>query len=316
MIALRRCTERQPLCGALLVIVATLAIPASASATFPGRNGRIAYGLANGLFTERIDGTARKALLRGHEVRDPAWSPDGRRLAFVLVRAARESSPSALYVVDANGERLTRVAGGSGASLASPSWSPSGREIAYVRGPVRRDGALVPSRLWIARVSGTRRRQLDVSELSDAEWSPDGTVIAYDGPDGEIHVIPSKTGEPRRVTDLPNDRCATSMSWSPRSTAIAFREYACGAQPQCDGCDNVARVDVESGLVRYLDGADFGHASQQPVWSPDGRSVLYCRERGIPESYPDFRSAVIRANGTQRRVFPRARCGESWQPRR
>ena len=69
---------------------------------------------------------------------DPVWSPDGRRLVFVRIRGGR----SDIYVVDADGSRLRRLAhaiaftpkggGPSSGFGANPAWSPDGRTIAFM----------------------------------------------------------------------------------------------------------------------------------------------------------------------------------------
>jgi TolB protein len=73
---------------------------------------------------------------------DPAWSPDGRRLAFVRVRGGR----SDIYVVNRDGSGLRRLAhaitfrpmpGSSSGFAANPAWSPDGQKIAFMS---NRDG--------------------------------------------------------------------------------------------------------------------------------------------------------------------------------
>jgi TolB protein len=59
---------------------------------------------------------------------DPAWSPDGTKIAF---DSAREGAVS-IFVMDEDGTNITRLTHGSEAD-ASPSWSPDGSRIAFYR---------------------------------------------------------------------------------------------------------------------------------------------------------------------------------------
>ena len=62
---------------------------------------------------------------------DPAWSPDGKQIAFAteeIVDPASRQGDSTLYVVDAGGGAPRKLVDGDG---VQPSWSPSGQRIVY-----------------------------------------------------------------------------------------------------------------------------------------------------------------------------------------
>jgi Tol biopolymer transport system component len=97
---------------------------------------------ANAIYVVRPDGSRLRRLTgRGS---DPAWSPDGRHIAFVSDRdengqlsyGDRAFFANELYVMDADGGHPVRVTRTKQLNERSPSWSPDGRVIAYQRGRV------------------------------------------------------------------------------------------------------------------------------------------------------------------------------------
>jgi Tol biopolymer transport system component len=103
----------------------------------------------------------------------PTWSPDGKRIAF-----ARESGAgSAIYVVGARGDGLTRLTHGASSLDTQPAWAPDGSEIAF-----ESDVFLLPGQIFAMRPDGTKRHQLTdpaVGASSRPSWSSDGKLIVF-----------------------------------------------------------------------------------------------------------------------------------------
>ena len=113
-----------------------------------------AFGLGSRLL-DLIYGKSTRA-----DVQTPAWSPDGRKLAFV----SRRDGNSEIYVMNADGsaqENLTRQP----ANDSQPSWSPDGRKIAFVS---RRDGN---SEIYVMNADGSR--------LTNAIFCPSGDQLGW-----------------------------------------------------------------------------------------------------------------------------------------
>jgi Tol biopolymer transport system component len=141
---------------------------------------------------------------------DPAWSPDGNRIAF--------ERGGDLMVMNADGSGTTNLTAAFTPSISQPSWSPAGNEIAFV----------AQSRIWVTDAGGgvTPRQFQTASGAHNPSWSPDGARIAY-GTLTEIRTIASNgagdapvTGGLREVWDL---------AWSPDGTKIAFINDPAGA---------------------------------------------------------------------------------------
>jgi len=161
---------------------------------------------ARQLFTLALRGGYPSQLTASEKpVSDPQWSPDGRRLAFV-----RDDE---IWVIEADGSRLTRVVAKPGAGR-DPRWSPDGHRLAFLS---RRRGW---SQIWLIDAPVPRRgrpatepkppRPTALTEpgidVDAFEWSPDGgriAVMARRGPDieetAQIALVDVSTGASRVV---------------------------------------------------------------------------------------------------------------------
>jgi TolB protein len=124
------------------------------------------------LWTIGPDGHASQRLTHdGTNGVSPAWSPDGRRIAFTRYVSGR----SEIDVVDADGAHEYTVVGGPKEQDTQPAWSPDAKRIAFVR-EVRGD-----LRLGVANADGTNVHRLpgEDSPYGVPSWSPDGRELVY-----------------------------------------------------------------------------------------------------------------------------------------
>ncbi|MFE6161558.1 serine hydrolase [Streptomyces sp. NPDC056486] len=183
----------------------------------------------------------------------PALSPDGTRIAYVLRTADREHDREerALWTVPTGGgaaRRLTR-----GPVDTAPAWSPDGRSIAFLRGG---DG---PSQLWLLPADGGEPEPVTNLPAGAGAplWSPDGTAIAFPAP-VESTPGPEATAAPVVADRLDYKTDGHGFFGTVRS--------------------HLHILDLESREVRQVTHGDW-HAGS-PAWSPDGRSLAFCAARG------------------------------------
>ncbi|HEY8291436.1 MAG TPA: hypothetical protein VIG44_03065, partial [Thermomicrobiales bacterium] len=124
-----------------------------------GATSRIRISLVNG-GDEVFLGTNA-----GHET-EPAWSPDGARLAFARQNPATLATD--LWVANLDGTGLTRVLGGDGLSSELAAWSPDGKTLALTRfnTTTNEDGAI-----WIVGADGSGARPI-ISGGERVTWIP------------------------------------------------------------------------------------------------------------------------------------------------
>jgi Tol biopolymer transport system component len=131
------------------------------------------------LMVMRADGSKRRLIRRspeGREFHEPQWSPDGRRLAVLVLNS--ETQASAIYVLRADGTHLRRITPFR-LNAGNPDWSPRGRRIVFnssFEGQERVEIYTVdPNGERLRRV----RREPRNSFAFEPVWSPDGKRIAF-----------------------------------------------------------------------------------------------------------------------------------------
>src|SRR5438067_1803872 len=133
------------------------------------------------------------ALASFEPIISPAWSPDGRRLAYVSF----ENKKPVVYVHSLlDGKR--QVAANFKGSNSAPAWSPDGKTLAV---SLSREGG---SQIFLISPDGSGIRRLTSSSAIDTEprFSPDGQWIYFTSDRGgspQIYRMPASGGEPQRV---------------------------------------------------------------------------------------------------------------------
>ena len=210
------------------------AAPSEFSAWAPDGT-RIAFDFAEDSSGDRVqiatmkpDGTDVVQLTHGAGFRDqPAYSPDGQRLAFE--NDGRPGAPDGIFLMDsATGGNLVRVTTNPyGWTDEDPSFSPDGQWLVFQRHRTD-EGPGAMSALYVVRIDGTGLRRITTweSQSGQPDWSPDGRLIAFNTFSDnftsarQVYVIhPDGTG--LRQLTLPAGRNASfEPAWSPDGTKI------------------------------------------------------------------------------------------------
>src|SRR5580700_10855856 len=187
-----------------------------------------------------------------------AWSPDGKKLAFLS--DAAKAGQLQLYVIEAAGSgsarKITQVKG----FLSAPGWSPDGRTIAvlFTENATRAAGPLVAEtpetgeikdsffeqRLALVDVATTKLRQISPADtyVYEYDWSPDGLRFAVTAALGngdnnwyiaELYTLDAATGLMKSVYK-PSLQIA-NPAWSPDGQRIAFIGGLMSDEPSVGG---------------------------------------------------------------------------------
>ena len=234
---------------------------------------RIAYVAVQGPPTARsyrlivadADGANERIVFNSSEpIMSPAWSRDGRSLAYVSFH----SGLPAIYVQTLKTGEQVRVSARSGINSA-PAWSPDGDQLAVALS--RRDGNVDVYLLSLA-TQELRRLTDDPSIDTEPAWSTDGRSLYFtsdrSGAPQVYHLGLSAGGRPRRITFEGSYNARPRVSPDGRELAVVTLDR---------GAFRIAAVNLEHGGVRILSS---GQLDESPCFAPNGADIIYATREG------------------------------------
>ncbi len=247
-----------------------------------------------------IDGEAT-LLARGARDARPAWSPDGRRIAFVRYGADLTGS---VFLMDADGEFLRPLADGFG----SPAWSPDGSLLAVDTG-----GCIYECDIYVLLAGGGGAPVRIATMAAEPAWSPDGRKIAFVGLSGDdgYHSLDVMNRDGSEVTTLvrPEGRDHGGIdrpAWSPDGERIAY------ARCVRDGC-HIFTVKSDGSAVRQLTSLPPGSRASGPAWSPDGAGIVFTLRSGPQLTSTSIAYIAADGSGEPMTLVPSAH-SPAWRP--
>ena len=215
---------------------------------------------------------------------DPTWSPDGRRLAWVVGNSATSYD---IWSMNADGTDKTKLTPVS-STYQYPSWSPDGRRIAYVAHPAQSPD----EHLWVMNADGSAASEVPTPGLrpTQARWSPDGRrlVFSVSGAPFGLSIVDLATHD---VQSLRHGN-ASSPAWSPDGRTILFSD---GNQILAIRPDGTGLRQLSTGPPQFTGVA----------WSRDGSSILVSHFAGNVAP-PSEQVEVMRADGSGLRDITQA----------
>jgi len=308
-----------PLMLATLAVALNSAIPAHA--TFPGKNGRIAFGQITGpnggdIFTMNPDGSDVKQLTffgsNGGSAGPGDWSPGGNEVVF-----SQQSSPSEpiqLWTMNADGSNQHLLLNDASYNDSGASFSPDGSQIVFNRCPI--NAAFFQCAIYRVNADGSKLTSItpinsnhDIIDLEPA-YSQDGRTIAFETlwRDGLIEAIYLMNADGSGIHSLTPPRLgAHAANWSPDGTNIVFSSDDTGPGAfvlsqeiwliSADGHETT-RLTFNNNQWHGLNTAPHDLA---PSWSPQGDAIVF--ERNSPDGSQSAIYVMNRDGSNQKMIL-------------
>lgn len=200
----------------------------------------------------------------------PAWSPDGKWLAFTSDRTDKRQ----LYLIDPRGgeaRAITNVEDGVGAF----AWSPDGKKIALTMTDPKPEA------------QKDRDKKYGEFEVVDTDYRMTHIYVI------DVDPAAAEPAKPKKLTS--GNFTVGAANWSPDGKSIAF-DHRVDPNPNNSNTADISIVNVADGSIRKLvtqDGPD-----SNPVWSPDGKTIAFQSAMSNPwYFYSNTRIAIVPADG-------------------
>jgi TolB protein len=270
-----------------------------------------AIDAAREIYLTNPDGSGVRALTDagadGMAAAEPALSPDGTKMAFVLgppEHLGAYAGDGDIYVMNADGTRLIRLT--EGLRAAGPAWSPDGTEIVFSQDQ--------GTSLVVMNADGTGAQEIRLDgdaypPYQSPAWSPDGTRIAFQAspePRADTNSVYVTSVDGTGTTRITHGGSDGTPAWSPDGSVLAYA-----------GPDGIYLLDVATEFEQRLTDCRFREdcgRDSHPSWSQDGSRIAFARQDGAGITIQVF---VVNADGSglqQLTSGPDWNTYPQWQP--
>lgn len=284
--------------AAFVALTFALVRAPTADSAFPGFNGRVAFTAGSmspdpgrAIFTISPNGNRLRQLTSGDAAAiGPVWSADGERIAFSF--CCRNDSWE-IATMSSDGSNRMQITNDSSHDFVR-GWSPDGTQLLFVSNRATPDQFNV----WVMNADGSEPRRLaSIPFSNDADFSPDGTTIAFPG-EGRVWLMNADGSDQRAITPPMG---ISSIDWSPDGRQLLFTN------------GDLWLVNADGTGLRNLTETSFA-SDGAPVFSPDGQRIIWPFQPAGGNSHTLWVMDVDGSNAHELAPIDVTFDAPSWQP--
>ena len=216
---------------------------------------KIAYELNGQIYTMNSNGGDVTQLTTGYSSAQPAWNPDGTKIAYTYYGAEKTS----IWTMNADGSGKTQLTASADGECTLPSFSYDGSKIVYAKGPVWNISLerlpTATNEVWIMSLDGSNKHKIYAASDSyqwifQRAWNKNNEILFMKNPlqdrkIPEMFVINSDGTNPGCMVDSPKDSFGIPISfyldpvWDNTGTKVV------AVRKMIDGPQNIVTISVE-----------------------------------------------------------------------
>ena len=256
----------------------------------------IAYG-SKGICLTNVEGTSEVRLTNGDHGY-PAWSPDGKKLAFYSYHD--EKKTWSIHTINSDGTNKKRLTHAKNKWDSTPSWSSYGKKILFAR-EYKNSEEVWQYEIWIMNSDGSEETQIKPLVGGNPFFTPDGRIVfSAEFRDKKSEICIADVDGTNLVQLTNNDANEWHPKVSPDGKQVAFSS-------DTDGNHEIYVMNIDGSNQKRLTNIPTGDYGAS--WSPDGSQIIFQSkgEKGDKET----NVYIINKDGSSLRKIT---SNTGWQP--